>query len=165
MREAGASTHAIESLVAQLREGSGLAAALALCGAPESAQRFVHTTFQLIERGELHTLAAAFTFGREDLIPEMFRSFIHDLDVSQYNTDETTQRSLTTLRWYLDRHIEVDGEDHGPMALRMVAELCGNDPRKWNQAAEAAETALRARLALWDGIAASLELHPTFSIH
>jgi pyrroloquinoline quinone (PQQ) biosynthesis protein C len=165
MREAGASTHAIDSLIAQLREGSGLAAALALCGAPAPAQRFVHATFHLIERGQLHTLAAAFTFGREDLIPEMFRSFISDLDASQYNADETTHRSLATLRWYLDRHIEVDGEDHGPMALRMVAELCGDDSRKWNEAAEAAETALRARLALWDGIAASLELRPTLSIH
>jgi pyrroloquinoline quinone (PQQ) biosynthesis protein C len=165
MREAGASTDAIDSLVAQLREGSGLAPALALCGAPEPAQRFVHATFQLIERGELHTLAAAFTFGREDLIPEMFRSFIHDLDTSQYNADEITHRSLATLRWYLDRHIEVDGEDHGPMALRMVSELCGDDPRKWSEAAEAAETALRARLALWDGIAASLELRPTLSVH
>ena len=64
--------------------------------------------------------------------------------------------SLRALRWYLDRHIEVDGDEHGPMALRMVAELCGNDAVKWQEATAAAETALRARLALWDGIAALL---------
>jgi hypothetical protein len=43
------------------------------------------------------------------------------------------------------------------MALQMVSELCGNDAVKWSEAAEAAESALRARIALWDGIAASLK--------
>jgi hypothetical protein len=42
------------------------------------------------------------------------------------------------------------------MALQMVSELCGNDPVKWSEAAKAAETALRARIALWDGIEAGL---------
>jgi hypothetical protein len=166
MREAGASTNAIDALIRQLRQGSELHHALALCGAPEHARRFVQSTFQLIEHGELHAVAAAFTFGREDLIPEMFRGFIRDLDAGQYTNDTThLHRSVKTLRWYLDRHIEVDGEDHGPMALRMIAELCGDEPRKWNEATEAAETALRARIALWDGIAASLERRPTLSIH
>jgi hypothetical protein len=159
MREAGASTDAIDSLIAQLRKGTDLSAALALCGAPEHARRFVQTTFQIIEQGELHAVAAAFTFGREDLIPEMFRGFLRDLD------DASLERSVKTLRWYLDRHIEVDGEDHGPMALRMIAELCGEDARRWSEASQAAETALRARIALWDGIAASLERRPTLSIH
>jgi hypothetical protein len=163
MREAGASTDAIDSLIAQLREGTDLAHALALCGAPEHARRFVRATFQLIEKGALHAVAAAFTFGREDLIPEMFRGFIRDLDAGPHAG--SLERGVKTLRWYLDRHIEVDGEDHGPMALRMVAELCGEDARKWSEAAEAAETALRARIALWDGIAASLERRPTLSIH
>jgi Protein of unknown function (DUF3050) len=163
MREAGASTEAIDALIAQLRGGSEVNHALALCGAPEHARRFVQTTFQLIGQGELHMVAAAFTFGREDLIPEMFRGFLRDLDAGPYG--DSLERSVKTLRWYLDRHIEVDGEDHGPMALRMVAELCGEDARKWEEATEAAETALRARIALWDGIAASLERRPTLSVH
>ncbi|HWZ51661.1 MAG TPA: DUF3050 domain-containing protein [Granulicella sp.] len=165
MRQSGASTHAIDTLIEQLRQGSDLATALALSGAPEPARRFVQATFHLLEHGELHTIAAAFTFGREDLIPEMFRSFLRDLDAGQSTNADTRNHSLATLRWYLDRHIEVDGEDHGPMALRMIAELCGDDPRRWEDAAEAAETALRARLALWDGIAAGLKLRPTLSIH
>jgi hypothetical protein len=159
MREAGASTHAIETLIRQLRQGSSVAHALALCGAPDHARRFVQTTFQIIEQGELHAVAAAFTFGREDLIPEMFRGFLRDLD------DASMERSVKTLRWYLDRHIEVDGEDHGPMALRMIAELCGDDAQRWSEASEAAEAALRARIALWDGIAASLERRTALTVH
>ena len=152
MRECGASTVAIYALVASLREGTAWSVALAMCGAPEAAQRFVRATFAIIEEGKLHAIAAAFTFGREDLIPDIFRGFVRELDLS-----EALQGRLATLRWYLDRHIEVDGEDHGPMALEMMSELCGNDTVKWSEAAEAAETALRARIALWDAIAANLK--------
>lgn len=150
MRECGACTLSIDGLMTGLREGATWSVALARSGAPEAAQRFVRSTFTTIEDGKLHAIAAAFTFGREDLIPDMFRGFIRDQDAR-------LSGRLATLRWYLDRHIEVDGEDHGPMALQMVSELCGHDAAKWNEAAEAAETALRARIALWDGIAASLK--------
>ncbi|MBB5343441.1 DUF3050 domain-containing protein [Tunturibacter empetritectus] len=68
------------------------------------------------------------------------------------------------MRWYMERHIEVDSEEHGPMALRMIAELCGNDNAKWGEAGEAAEIALRARLALWDGIADRLKTVRTMSL-
>jgi len=169
MREAGASTEAIDTLLSQLREGSNLNAAIALSSAPLPAQQFLRVTFQIIAQGELHAIAAAFTFGREDLIPEMFRGFVRDLDladaVEPADTHPRLSSRVATLRWYLDRHIEVDGEDHGPMALRMISELCADDAVKWKQAGEAAETALRARIALWDGIAASLASRPKTPIH
>jgi len=80
----------------------------------------------------------------------MFRGFIRD-------QDERLSGRLQTLRWYMERHIEVDGDEHGPMALRMIGELCGSDAVKWREAAEAAESALQARLALWDGITTMLQ--------
>ena len=89
------------------------ATALARSGAPRAAQNFVRSTFECIEAGKLHVTAAAFTFGREDLIPDMFRGFIRD-------QDERLSGRLSIFRWYLDRHIEVDGDEHGPMALRMI---------------------------------------------
>jgi hypothetical protein len=117
---------------------------------PAAAQRFVRITFAVIGSNKLHAIAAAFTFGREDLIPDMFRGFIRD-------QNEKLHGRLELMRWYMERHIEVDGEEHGPVALRMVAELCGDDATKWQEAANAAETALRVRIALWDGIAESLK--------
>jgi hypothetical protein len=150
MRECGASTSAIDALLDGLHDGAGWEAALAMSGAPVAAQRFVRTTFAVIDSNKLHATAAAFTFGREDLIPDMFRGFIRD-------QNERLHGRLELMRWYLERHIEVDGEEHGPMALRMVAELCGDDTTKWQEAANAAETALRARIALWDGVAESLQ--------
>ena len=148
MAECGAPTAAIDSFLGTLRGGASVEAALS--GVPTAAQAFVRSTFAVIAGGRLHEIAAAFTFGREDLIPEMFRGFLRDQDAR-------LEGRLATFRWYLDRHIEVDGEEHGPMALRMVSELCGDDAAKWSEATSAAETALRARLAFWDGVLGAIE--------
>jgi phage FluMu protein gp41 len=84
------------------------------------------------------------------VIPDLFRGFIRELNAE-------LSGSLTTFVWYLERHIEVDGDDHGPLSLRMVADLCGEDAALWEEAASAAEEAIRARLALWDGILAEIK--------
>lgn len=150
MIECGADTFAIDQLMLQLKAGADWQTALSRSGPPSEAQHFVRATFACIAEDKLHTIAAAFTFGREDLIPDMFRGFIRD-------QDERLSGKLQMLRWYMERHIEVDAEDHGPMALRMISELCGDDTAKWHEATEAAEKALQARLALWDGIAKRLQ--------
>jgi hypothetical protein len=144
MREAGASTAGIHGLVADLSSAPVLEA-VERGEIPEGARAFLRATFSLIEGGRVHCLAAAFTFGREDVIPEMFRALVRDLNREQ-------DGRLRTFLWYLERHIEVDGEDHGPLSLRMVADICGADETKWAEAADAAESALEARLALWDAI-------------
>jgi hypothetical protein len=112
--------------------------------APAEAKAFVDSTFAVIRSGKVHEIAAAFTFGREDAIPGIFRALVRELD--------TRGAKLGRFVWYLERHIEVDGEDHGPLSLRMIEDLCGDDEVKWDEAARAAETAIAARLALWDGV-------------
>jgi hypothetical protein len=112
--------------------------------APAEARRFVDTTFDLIRSASLPAVAAAFTFGREDAIPGIFRALVRELDAHS--------GKLSKFIWYLERHIEVDGEDHGPLSLSMVSDLCGENEQSWQQAADAAEAAINARLALWDGI-------------
>jgi Protein of unknown function (DUF3050) len=140
MQEAGADVEPISRLLERLAAGD-----LDLDRVPEAAGRFMRATFGLIDSGGVHELAAAFTFGREDLIPDMFRSLVRDLNAKLGGR-------FGKFQWYLERHIEVDGEDHGPLSLRMVADLCGTDARRWEEAAMAAEEALLARIALWDGI-------------
>ena len=153
MQHCGASTGAVDRLIADLQRGADLDGALDTCGAPPEAIAFVRDTFSILGRNKLHVTAAAFTFGREDLIPEMFKGFVRDLN-------RELPGSLETFLWYLDRHIEVDGGEHGPMALRMIAELCGDDERRWAEAEEAAVFALESRLRLWDGIAARIAASP-----
>ena len=147
MQQCGASTDTIDSFLYHLGQGDSVAATLGEVRLPEAARRFVQSTFNFIATGELHIIAAAFTFGREDLIPGVFKAFIRD-------QDEQLSGKLALFRWYLDRHIEIDGEEHGPMSLRMVSGLCGSDPVKWQQAEAAAVQAIEARLAFWDGILA-----------
>jgi hypothetical protein len=150
MQQCGASTEAIDALLRSLRSGEAIDTALASSNAPAEAQSFVRDTFGFLAQNKLHVTAAAFTFGREDLIPDMFQGFVRDLN------RELAGR-LETFVWYLQRHIEVDGEEHGPMALRMISELCGEDEAKWQEAETAAVDALESRLRLWGGIHARVK--------
>jgi Protein of unknown function (DUF3050) len=146
MQQAHADTAPIRALIAGITNGSlPPTTALLAAHAPTPAHIFVASTFRIIHSGNLAAMAAAFTFGREDIIPDIFRELVRDLNTS-------TAGELNKFAWYLDRHIEVDGEDHGPLSLRMVADLCGHDDLLWEQATLAAESAIAARIALWDGI-------------
>jgi hypothetical protein len=151
MAESGADPTPIRALLAQLNQNPGIFDAATL-QAPAAARAFVATTFDIIQRGSVAAMAAAFTFGREDVIPDIFRELVRDLN-------QRNDGSLGKFVWYLERHIEVDGEDHGPLSLRMVADLCGDDETLWEQAASAAEAAITARLALWDGIYTAIHNH------
>ena len=147
MRAIGADTTPMQAVVDAAAAGGDWRRALK--SAPLAAQAFVASTYAVIERGSVAAQAAAFTFGREDVIPDMFRELVREWN-------ERNHGSLDTFVWYLERHIEVDGEDHGPLSLRMVADLCGDSAALWEEAACAAEAAIEARLALWDGVLQSL---------
>ncbi len=152
MEEMGADTRAIRHLLRGIEADPnapvlGLMETVAL---PSAARRFSAETFRVIESRNLSALAAAFTFGREDAIPDMFRQLVK-------RVDRESAGSLGKFVWYLERHIELDGDDHGPLSLRMVADICGQDEERWEDASRAAEAALQARLALWDAIARECE--------
>ncbi|MEV6288202.1 DUF3050 domain-containing protein [Kribbella sp. NPDC051770] len=143
MEEAGADTTAINRLVELLREGGPVIESLHAAGVPQASIDFAGTTWQIIEQAPVHCQAAAFAFGREDLIPDMF---------TQVVAVNERSKKLNTFVDYLERHIEVDGEFHTPMAMQMVADLCGDDDTKWDQCADTINTALAARARLWDAI-------------
>jgi len=121
-------------------------------GAPEAAQAFVRHSFAVIESGSTHGIVAAFTYGREDVIPDMFRGLVSSLA----SRDPAWER----FHWYLDRHIEADDEKHAPVCRRIMARLCGDDPAKWAEASQVARACVESRIALWDAIAAELEAMP-----
>jgi hypothetical protein len=149
MARCGADTTPINCLLDRLWQRKSVRDALVACNAPEAARRFVLQTFSLVEGGELCEVASAFAFGREDLLPDLFRRVVAALDA------ETGGR-LADFRYYLDRHIGLDEEEHGPMAGRLVELLCGGDEGRWRAAERSAVRCLEARLELWDGILAAV---------
>ena len=148
MEECGANTGPIRQLVSALASGNSLAEALTAAQVPASVRQFVENTFDIIRSGKAHALAAAFTFGREDLIPDMFRQFVGVLR-------DRFPGQLDTFTYYLDRHIQLDEEVHAPLAQQMVRELCGDDPEHWLDCQHVVVRCLESRMELWDGIKAS----------
>lgn len=149
MNQCSAETSWIDGFLALIRTNKRLEAALSLSPLPESIRKFVGYTFSVIETGNVCRIASAFTFGREDLLPGVFQRIVEHLDTGHGGI-------LSEFRYYLDRHIELDGEEHGPMAARLIASLCGEDPVHWQEVQETAVASLEHRLALWDGILAAL---------
>jgi hypothetical protein len=148
MEKAGADTKPVTDFIDRIRNGQPVRTALVEASVPATAAAFVTTTWDFIETAPLHCQAAAFAFGREDLIPEMFDQVV--------KIDDQGGR-LSTFKDYLARHIEVDGEEHTPMAMAMLADLCGDDSAKWDEAGKTIIGALQARVGLWDGIVAQLD--------
>tara|TARA_B100000902_G_scaffold125654_1_gene125316 strand:- start:12008 stop:12748 length:741 start_codon:yes stop_codon:yes gene_type:complete len=140
MQECGAKTLRIEEFVNNVTDNN-------IPSVSDGIDEFLKCTFDIIKSGKTHKIAAAFTFGREDLIPDMFSSI-----VKEYNTKNNLDKFL----YYLERHIELDGGEHGPLALQLICDLCGDDKKKWNEVEETAISCLIARKKLWDIILAKI---------
>lgn len=149
MQQAGASTDTIKNFIATLQSEKSFAAAFEISHTPQAVRDFVNFTFEVIATGKPHIQAAVFTFGREDLIPQMFIAMVDKL-----NADADS--GLAEFKYYLERHIEVDGDHHSHLALAMTAELCGEDASKWEEASAYVIRSLQHRVALWDGVAQAL---------
>ena len=145
MEQAGAGTAPVRGLIEALEQGQPLKDAIATRVPAGPVRDFLDFTFDTIASGELHTIAAVFTFGREDLIPDMFIRIVQDLSAEQAG-------SFDIFTYYLERHIEVDGGHHSHLAMAMLEELCAADDAKWEAAARCAGLALEARIKLWDGV-------------
>ena len=149
MEDIGADTCAITSFIKQLKQGESWENAIVNSGASQAAVQFVRNTMDCVENAPVHVVAGVFTYGREDLIPDMFISIVRELS-------EKGHSGAQTLVYYLERHIEIDGDEHGPMALQMIEELCEGDSTKKQESVHAAKQALESRIELWDAIADTL---------
>ena len=150
MRQCGADIRPIETFIRSLQEGKNLEEAFCLANTPVAAREFVRGTFDVIAKGDAHLLAAVFTFGREDLIPGMFLEMVRDLQLR-------IPERISLFRYYLERHIEIDGDHHSHLAIRMTSQLCGDNEKKWDEAREEVLLSLRRRYALWQGAYESIQ--------
>ena len=147
MREVGTTPDAVLAFVNIVVE-KGIDAALDAGIAPAPSEAFMRSSFGFINTGKPHVVAAALALGREHVIPGMFRSFLARMDISE--------QQAPAFHYYLHRHIPLDEDFHGPLSLKMLDELCAGDPQHIAEAEQAAQDALKARLAFWDGVVAAL---------
>ncbi len=125
LRAIRASTEAIDRLLGRLRTGRSVRESFQDAEVAEPVRRFVGQTFEVIESDDLCRMASAFTFGREDLLPDVFRKIVDEID--RETEGGLAEFQVATCCAY----VELDSEKHGPMATRLVADLCGKDPPEW----------------------------------
>ena len=183
MEELGSDREPIDTFLGRLRSGETIDVASENLTVPKPTTNFVQHTLETTQK-LTHEVAASFLFGREAIIPGMFREIL-DREVVSGKTNRQSrefvrklQRKIQAiilypqrddlhkarpvspgknlLQLYLDRHIELDEGAHGPMAAELLMHLCGNDEQKWIEATEAGKSALTARHKMWDGVAKQL---------
>jgi hypothetical protein len=145
MKQCGADTTPIETFIEELKQTGNFERAFEKSSTPKEAKEFVEFTFKVIESDKNYLQSAIFTFGREDLIPGMFISIIND-------THTNFPDSLSIFKYYLERHIEVDGDHHSHLALQMTSNLCGTNEQFWLEAQQTTIQSLQKRISLWDGV-------------
>ena len=181
MAERGADRELIDRFLGSMRSGRSAAASLEPLAIPGATKEFVLTTLDLAT-GKPHEVAAAFVFGREAVIPDMFKELLDRPVLNPFTSGSvgehvrSAQRRISrrlasrlsrpevaqegpgpqAFRLYLERHIELDGNRHGPMSARLLMRICGTEPTRWQEAEQAAIRALKARHAMWDGLAKTL---------
>jgi Protein of unknown function (DUF3050) len=146
MADIGASTRQFEKFRSLVLIGVPVEVALARIGAPAHVQTFVAHTMTLANSGSTEEVLAAFFYGREDIIPEMFRRLLDTLYGAKHNDDR-----LRHFIYYIDRHIELDGDSHGPMGRELLDDLLADSPHKGERALHAACSSIKARIELWNG--------------
>ena len=147
MREVGADVEPFSLFRRLVESGTSPQQAMLEAGVPGHVQAFVANTLNVALDGSLEEVLAYFFFGREDVIPGMFVRLLASLP---------EQGNLASLRHYLRRHIELDGDEHGPAAQRILGGYIQGDETLRNRVAEAATAAVHARIELFAGIESAL---------
>jgi hypothetical protein len=143
MKEVGASTSLINEFVQEAKV-RGVSQALKTLDVPLSSSHFISNTFNLIEENAIHKIAASFCFGREKSIPIMFQSILDKIGIKENDAPK--------FHYYIKRHIEIDGEEHGPMSENLLSTICKDNTTSWTEALETAISALKARDHFWSEI-------------
>lgn len=146
MEDCGANTAPISAFLENVNQTQNIFVSIKKSDLHPNVKAFLDFTFRIIDEGKPHKIAAAFTFGREDLIPSMFTEILRNF---QTNFPET---NLDKLVYYFERHIELDADEHGPMAMKMISELCGTNETKWQEMQDVSIEALEKRIGLWNAI-------------
>ena len=142
MLEVGADSLGITKFIAHMRQNHELDTALEASAVVRPAAEFVSQTLDTAQNGTLHEVMGSFFFGRESCIPGMFRGLL-----SQWGINENEAPMFV---YYLKRHIELDGDSHGPAALQLIETLVDGDRLAQQKLINAGHKAIDSRIRFWD---------------
>jgi len=148
MRDVDSDTTRIDQFVRLLSSRQSVPSALQAVGVPESVRRFVEFSNRVATEGSVPEVASVFCFGREDIIPQMFDGLLQSLTTSGMN--------VPRLGYYLRRHIELDGDHHGPLTRRLVDSVT-DSASATDLAIATTRLAIQHRIDLWDGVLQELD--------
>ncbi|UCD33372.1 MAG: DUF3050 domain-containing protein [Desulfobacterales bacterium] len=152
MNEIGADTSRVEEFISMLLKGNPVNEALNNISVHNGIRNFVNNTMHVVENGTIHEVLGSFFFGRENIIPQMFKQLLEEWQIDE--------NEAPVFVYYLKRHIELDSETHGPAAMKIIEELTRDNPIAIQQLTTAAEHAIDARLAFWNELKLELESRP-----
>jgi hypothetical protein len=148
MREVGADTAQFEHFLQLVANGVDAGDALYTVGAPKHVRMFVEHTLRVAISEPTLAVMASFFHGRENVIPHMFTALLQRWNIAEHHAPMFV--------FYLKRHIEVDGDSHGPAAHQIIERATAHDPVRHEIVVRAAIESVGARIALWDGVRQSL---------
>lgn len=144
MQEIGASTYQIQDFLKFVQSGTSVSSALDQVQVNPAIKNFVLTTINTALSGKTSEVLGSFFYGREDSIPEMF-----DHLLKTWNIQESDAEIFV---YYLNRHIELDGDAHGPAVQQIMKNQLKDDLDAWNELLDSALHAVDLRIALWDAL-------------
>lgn len=142
MDDVGADTKPVKSFVESVSSGKDVYDSLEDTDVPEYIKSFVKSTLQISERSTAE-IASSFFFGREDPIPMMFQKFVDEIP---------NEKQYEYLKLYLDRHIELDGDEHGDLAFKLLENISGGNSKTDDIIIKTAIESIDNRIKLWDGV-------------
>jgi len=151
MADVGASIRQFETFRSLAAVGTPVEAGMVRTGVPPHVRAFVTHTMTLAQSGSTEEVLAAFFYGREDIIPEMFSRLQKTLPGMNHD-----KKRLRHFIYYIERHIELDGDSHGPMGRELLDNLVANSPQRNERALRAACSSIQARIELWNGTLSTL---------
>ncbi|SMF70043.1 DUF3050 domain-containing protein [Pseudobacteriovorax antillogorgiicola] len=109
-------------------------------------KEFVQFNINIASNYPIHIVAGVFFFGREKIIPDIFRSILNEMKTS------SSIYEAPALVHYLKRHVDLDEQEHGPIARRMLRITCNDSPKAYQEALSYGIQACLLRKKLFDKI-------------